>query len=149
MRRQVRSYTAILLCTLLSIGSCGIYTTRRPLNPPFALTLGTDSLAFSGFNTEPYCLGYIIWYKEAQDDYYKSCAYPTPSNFPRPTLPRTSATQVEDYAVDLNFLFPDDEVKSFDELNTNDPKRKFYFAVSAYGEEGEESERVEFGIWPN
>ena len=149
MHGKVRSYTAITLVTLLAIGSCGIYTIRRPLNPPYALTLGSDSLFFSGFNTEPYCLGYIIWYKETEDGFYRVCAYQNSSNFPYPTLPRTSSTQVQNYTVSLKVLFPDDNVKSFFELNADDPQKKYYFAVSAYGEDGEASARETFGIWPN
>jgi hypothetical protein len=149
MHRAVRFLTPILLCTLLLTGNCGIYTIRRPLSPPFSLSLGANSLTFYGLNTEEYALGYILWYKEKQGDTYRICAYQDPSNFPRPTLPRASDTETVKYTIDLEELFPDNDEKSFYELNFIDSKIKFFFAVSTYGEEGEESAREEFGIWPN
>jgi len=149
MHRAVRFLTPIILSTLLLTGSCGIYTIRRPLNPPFSLSLGANSLFFYGLNTEEYALGYILWYKEKQNDTYRTCAYQDPSNFPRPTVPRASDTETVKYTIDLKELFPDDDIKSFYELNFIDPKKKYYFAVSTYGEEGEDSAREEFGIWPN
>jgi hypothetical protein len=149
MRRPAGFFTPIILCTLLLFGNCGIYTIRRPLDPPYSLSLGADSLYFYGLNTEAYALGYILWYKERQGDTYRTCAYQDPSNFPRPTVPRDSDTETVKYTIYLKELFPDDDIKSFYELNFIDPTRKFYFAVSTYGEEGEESAREEFGIWPN
>ena len=153
--------TAGLLCVLIGTNSCGIYTASGVLNPPFGQQTRTDSLIFYGYNTESYFLGYILWYKEAGTDSYKICSYK--NKFELPTILNIDEMDpgwVEhndlrsdpdnprvEYKVYIQDLRPLDSPKNFVELN-NDNGQRFYFGVSSYGKDGQESDLIEFGIWP-
>jgi len=151
---------------IIFLGNCGIYTIEGVLEPPFGLSKSFTSLKFSGYNTEEYFWGYVIWYKKKADDIYTVCGYR--EKFPFPTIPkidimRSNSSYGEEwvkyndytddllnprieYEVFLEDLRPWDSNKNFVELNNKGIK--YYFAVSSYGINGEESEKVEFGRWP-
>jgi hypothetical protein len=162
LKRAIFIFLAIfeLLFLLISFNGCGIYTTLGSLNPPFDHSRGVNSLIFSGYNPEPYFWGYVIWYKESEDRPYTPCGYKNKIAFP--TIPKnagpdyvsqTDYTMDPDnprivYTVSIQDLYPQENLtKSFYTLWGEEQKR-FYFAVSSYGINGEESEKVEFGIWP-
>jgi len=63
-----------------------------------------------------------------------------------PTIPKDENSTVNTYTINIGDLQPVDENTSF--IMLKDEERYFYFAVSSYGVNGEESEKVEFGIWP-
>jgi hypothetical protein len=145
-------------CLTLIIPGCGIYTTEPPLNPPFLKSVDSDTLKFSGYNTETYFAGYVLWYKEKREDYYRVCGYK--GELPYPTIPKNAdPTYVDfvdltgetppriEYTVDIRDLYPQDGVNSFYDLNV-DYGSSFFFAVSAQGTGDEQSERVDFGKWP-
>ena len=153
--RSVLAYTISAMSMFFIIGSCGIYTTRAPLQPPFAQTLGSDNLQFTGFNTEVEFQGYVLWYRESSTGIYRICAFQQTIPFPTLTastfpLPMTGA---ERFIVPINDLYPQDDFsRSFFELNV-DFRSHFYFAVSAAGSdqvtsENLWSEQIEFGLWP-
>ena len=151
--RSPLTYAICAVVILLFTCSCGIYTTRAPLLPPFSQTLGSNNLQFTGFNTEAEFLGYVIWYKESSTDLYRFCAYQQTIPFPTiepSTFPMTSA---ERFTIPITELYPQDDFsRSFFELNINF-RRQFYFAVSAAGSDSVTSnnvysERIEYGIWP-
>ncbi len=116
-------------------------------------------LTFSGFNTEPYFLGYVLWYRKSTTDPYIVCGYKR--DIPFPTIPKGAGADIvqsedktgEDppktvFFVDIKDLYPQDNLnKSFVDLYYQE-RMHFYIAVSAYGENDEESEKIEFGIWP-
>ena len=149
------------LCALTVISSCGIYTVTGVLNPPFGKQTSTDSLIFHGYNTEDYFSGYIIWYKEAVTDSYYICLYkgevelPTilniddmPAGWVEYTDLRSDTENPRiEYTVYIQDLKPLDSSNNFVELYDSNGQ-KFYFGVSSYGTEGQESEMIEFGIWP-
>lgn len=157
---------ALLFWSLLIFNSCGIYTTTAPLNPPFFKNQDSVNLYFSGYNTESYFAGYNIYYKKDVGDFYKECGYK--KTMPRPTIPKdviepppdTDYVDFEDkteedpprydFSVKVADLYPQEDFSSsFDDLHKHNPDRpQFYFAVSAVGEDDEESERIEFTIWP-
>jgi len=174
MRRGLLlSLSVSAVYTLLFIGSCGIYTTTLPLNPPYGLSMGTDILTFSVNNTEPYftgpeladIVGYTVWFKEEQGGYYSFCAYK--QAIPTPTIPRRVLDEGDTNYVDFvdldplggppfkitvsvrDLYFQYMWAKSLYELYQDDPERRFFFAVSTQGADDEESERVEFGRWPD
>ncbi len=154
----VPAYISLFLGLLIASG-CGIYTTSDPLKPPFYQTISSTSLNFSGFNEESYFQGYVLWYKENEDETYLPCGYK--GSMPFPTIPRgadqnyvyqvDNTADTEDpritYTVYIQDLYPQDEQKSFSALY-DEEKRSFYFAVSSYGINGEESEKINFGRWP-
>jgi hypothetical protein len=145
------------MCVLAGISSCGIYTASGVLNPPYGQQTRTDSLIFYGNNTETYFSGYIIWYKEAGADNYSICVYKGELELPTiPKLAEMKAGWVEytdlgndiiKYTVYIQDLKPLGSAKNFVELNDS-TGQKFYFGVSSYGSEGQESDLIEFGIWP-
>jgi hypothetical protein len=130
----------------LFIHQCGIYTETAPLNPPFSLSVDAENLKFSGLNDEDYFIGYNIYYKENPEDFYKVCDNDLVENYP--TIPASSSDAVNPYTVNANEIFPQESVRSFYDLYYNFDGPVFYFAVSAVGDEDQESERIEFGAWP-
>ncbi|MGQ9616717.1 MAG: hypothetical protein ACUVWJ_10015 [Spirochaetota bacterium] len=98
----------------------------------------------------------MIWYKESESDIYIPCGYK--KKIPFPTIPKGSdeeyVSQIDYtsdpdnprivYTVYIEDLYPQDNLtKSFYTLSREEG-RSFYFAVSSYGINGEQSERVEF-----
>jgi hypothetical protein len=158
---------ASFLCGLSGINSCGIYTASGILNPPFGQQTRPDSLIFHGYNTESFFSGYIIWYKEAGADNYSICVYK--GKLELPTIPKVEYMEAHpvkygdwveyndlrsdpdnprvEFTVYIQDLRPLGSSKNFVELNDSSGQ-KYYFGVSSYGTEGQESEMIEFGIWP-
>lgn len=163
---------ALLFWSLLIFNSCGIYTTTAPLNPPFAQSMDSANLYFAGYNgqnvqpvPEDWFAGYNLYYKREINDYYKVCAYK--QAIPYPTIPEqvvidgdTNYIYFEDktsedpprieFTINIENLYPQEDFsRSFYELHEDEQDRpQFFFAVSAVGDEDEESERIEFGAWP-
>jgi len=131
---------------LLTILGCGIYSTTGSLNPPFGLNFDETTLTFSGDNPEDYFAGYILWYKLAEDDTYEVCVFQDRSDIP--TIPGDEVYSVKIYTIQINDLKPIGSNYNFYELHQNEGTYFCYFAVSAYGINKEESEKVEFGQWP-
>jgi len=132
--------------------TCGIYTLEGTLNAPYSISIDTSSISFYGDNNESYFIGYNIWYKEAENAYYLLAYYiKNGEKNIKPTIKKDIANYngSSPNVISLSDLYPQDSDDSFYEINNNDPNKKFYFAVSAYGEDGEESEKIEFPIWPN
>jgi hypothetical protein len=143
----------LLFASLLVFQHCGIYTTTDPLNPPFGQNMDMETLQFSGHNAETYFIGYTIYYKIEQEDYYKVCDYDKDglSGSGEPLYPTLEVTPVDStifYSVSVRNLYPQDGSESFYELYEKDSSARFYFAVSAVGDDDQESERIEFGKWP-
>ncbi len=147
---------ALLLTSLLVFTNCGIYTTTESLNPPFGQTMNMETLQFSGYNVEAYFTGYTLYYKIEPGDYYQVCDYDKDGSS-GPLEPETLYPTIEIlipvdlvilYPVSLRDLYPQDGSESFYELYEKDVSSRFYFAVSAVGDDYQESERVEFGKWP-
>jgi len=152
---------ALVIFVLLLAGGCGLYTTGNALNPPFSISKTQLTLQFSGYNPETYFSGYILWYKEDAEDEYSVCQYKTELQIP--TIPKFEDMPVGwvdavdnrsdilnpriDYTVDVADIEDPISGKSFFEINRDD-EREFFFAVSAWGVNGEESALVEFGSWP-
>jgi hypothetical protein len=113
--------------------------------------------------------GYMIWYKERMgDEYLRSVDYEGESSYP--TLPRLEDMVLEwppekwplyedkrltdpgnpriEYTIPIDDLFHPDEKKSFKELHDSNYSLIFFFAVSARGRGGEESQKIEIGQWP-
>ena len=128
---------------LLTTG-CGIYAIDAALLPPYNLSNTTDSLSFYG-DDEALLQGYNVWYKEETGDFYMRCYYYNELN--TPTIDKEIGATVI-YTVDLHYLFPQDDNRSFYDLYSDDSK-KFYFAVSAYGTGIEESGKAAFPRWPD
>jgi hypothetical protein len=161
MRKKSSFLTGIIGLSLLSFSliGCGIYATLDPLNPPFDQIQESETLTFSGFNTESYFAGYVLWYRESTTRPYRVCGYK--NDIPFPTIPKGAGSDIvqsidktgEDppktvFIVDIKDLYPQDNLnKSFVDLNSQEDLQ-FYIAVSAYGENDEESEKIEFGKWP-
>ncbi len=137
---------ALLFWSLLIFNSCGIYTTTAPLNPPFSQSVDSANLKFAGYNNEDYFVGYNIYYKEKAEDFYKVCDSIPIDDYP--TIPVTPIDSIIQYTVDTDELRPQDDDRSFYDLYYTFDSPEFYFAVSAVGDEDEESERIEFGAWP-
>ncbi len=151
----------LVFTVLLLAGGCGLYTTGNALNPPFSISKTQLTLHFSGYNTETYFSGYILWYKEDADGDYSYCQYK--DELDRPTIPKYEdmlpgwVDAVDnrsdilnpriDYTVAVSDIEDPISGKSFSEIYQEDGKR-FYFAVSAWGVNGEQSALVEFGLWP-
>jgi hypothetical protein len=137
-----------LLVPFFYISACGIYTTFGALDSPFGLQIDTNTLTFSGHNTEGYFSGYIIYYKEAGTEKYLVCKYKEVLDKPTiPLLPLLETSPAIEITVKIEDLKPMDSNQNFIYLNNFDGQ-KYYFAVSAYGTDGQEREKVEFGIWP-
>ena len=133
------------MCILISgLSACGIYETTGALNPPFGQQITETTLQFSGDNPEDYFAGYVLWYKEDESEQYTVCVYQGKADMP--TIPRDETSTANTYIIDINDLQPIDENLSF--IVLKDEGRFFFFAVSSYGINGEESEKVEFGKWP-
>ena len=137
---------ALLLMTVALFNGCGIYTTTGPLNPPFSQSVDSTYLKFSGNNNEEYFVGYNIYYKEQTNDYYKVCDKVSNDQFP--TVAASPSSETVEYNIDMNELRPQGETRSFYDLYYSFEVDAFLFAVSAVGEEDQESERIEFGAWP-
>jgi len=123
---------------------CGIYAIDAALMPPHSLSYTTDSLTFYG-DDEALLQGYNLWYKDETGYYYTRCYYY--DELKTPTIDKEIGATVK-YTVDLDFLSPQDDGRSFYEINYNDSK-KFYFAVSACGTGIEESGKAAFLRWPD
>ncbi len=133
----------VLLCMFLC--SCGIYDIDAALQPPYDLYMTQEDLYFTG-DDEPLLEGYNLWYKENSGDIYKLCEYD--GMLTTPTIDKTGeSTSI--YTVDIGLLSPQDSNDSFEEININEPWKKFYFAVSAYGTGMAESGKAGFGLWPD
>ena len=148
--RGKRTHALLYICIILSgiiticLTGCGIYAIDTALLAPYNLSNTTDSLMFYG-DDEPLLLGYNLWYKEDTGDFYVRCYYY--GELKTPTIDRQAGATVQ-YTVDLHFLYPQDDGRSFYEIYDQD-SRKFYFAVSAYGTGIEESGKAAFPLWPN
>lgn len=142
----------------VAIFGCGIYTNEGALNPPFGLNKTTTTLIFSGYNLEVYFSGYRLWYKELDDPEYSVCEYK--GKIELPTIPRIDemdpglvvinnylddleSPRIE-YFVNISDLAPLDSEKNFTELIGEG--KNYLFAVSAYGKNGEESEKIPFSL---
>jgi len=134
----------LFLALIAAISSCGIYETTGALNPPFGQQITETTLKFTGDNSEDYFAGYVLWYKEDVSEEYRVCVYQGTADIP--TIPKDENSTVNTYTINIGDLQPVDENTSF--IMLKDEERYFYFAVSSYGVNGEESEKVEFGIWP-
>ncbi len=137
---------ALLILSVLVLHRCGIYTTTAPLNPPFSQGVDSTFLKFSGNNDEEYFVGYNIYYKEKKDDFYKVCDNILIDQYP--TIPASPSGVTVEYNVDTNDIRPQGVSRSFYDLFYNFDAEVFFFAVSAVGDEDQESERIEFGAWP-
>jgi hypothetical protein len=131
-----------IFCALL-ITSCGIYVVSNALNPPYAQERDANNyLEFSGDNPESYFAGYVLWYKSIYDEDFQVCEYNGTISLP------TISKSVNPITITVYFeeLFHQDLGKNFKEI-LDDPgysEYNFQFAVSSYGENGEESEKVLF-----
>jgi hypothetical protein len=129
----------VLACVFVC-HACGIYVVTNALNPPFGQQRDSDiSLTFSGDNPEPYFLGYILWYKGENDQYFQVCKYNGSVDIP--TIPKGPLPAVT-HTVDFADLAPQISNKNFEELL--DEGEEYQFAVSSYGENSAESEMVLF-----
>ena len=129
---------------ILFTTGCGIYAIDAALLPPYNLSNTIDSLTFYG-DDEALLQGYNVWYKEETGNFYIRCYYNDALN--TPTINKEIGATVI-YTVDLNYLKPQDDGRSFYDINYIDSK-KFYFAVSAYGTGIGESGKAAFPLWPN
>jgi len=136
---------ALLILSILVLHSCGIYTTTAPLNPPFFQGMDSISLKFSGNNDEEYFVGYNIYYKEKPEDRYKVCDNISIDQYP--TIPASPSGVTVEYNVDTNDIRKQGVNYSFYDLYYT-YNEAYLFAVSAVGDEDQESERIEFGSWP-
>jgi hypothetical protein len=136
---------------LFILCSCGIYTTRPTLEPPYSQTLSEEVLKFTGFNAEDYFLGYVIEYKFTVNKPYKPCAIKEDSDpapvYRYPTLPRSPMSSAEEIEVLIRNLYAEVDDKSFYDLN-RDEGTTVYFSVFAIGTEDARSGRIEYGKWP-
>jgi hypothetical protein len=155
------SRTAPVFIAIMLAGGCGLYITGNALNPPFSISKTSLTLQFSGHNPETYFSGYNLWYKEEGGSGYSYCQYK--GEFDIPTIPKYEdmppgwVDAVDnrgdilnpriDYTVDVSDIEDPASNKSFSEINDEEGKR-FFFAVSAWGINGEQSALVEFGLWP-
>ncbi|HUT65275.1 MAG TPA: hypothetical protein VMZ05_03895 [Spirochaetota bacterium] len=147
IRRLACISMSILLPGILILFTtgCGIYAIDAALMAPYNLTNTTDSLSFYG-DDEALLQGYNVWYKEETGYFYKRCYYYNELN--TPTIDKEIGATVI-YTVDLQDLYPQEDKKSFYEINYNDKLKKFYFAVSAYGTGIAESGKAAFPRWPD
>ena len=85
MRKKIIFYSNIIISLffLSIITNCGIYVTADAPNPPFSISMGQDTLKFSGDDAEA---GFILWYKENDEDDYTVCVYKD-NNQDIPTIP--------------------------------------------------------------
>ncbi len=134
----------LFLAVFAFANSCGIYEATGALNPPFGQQITETTLKFTGDNSEDYFAGYVLWYKEDINEEYKVCVYRGTADIP--TIPKDENSTVNTYTIYIGDLQPIDENASF--IVLKDEGRFFYFAVSSYGINGEESEKLEFGKWP-
>lgn len=163
MRKKIIFFSNIIISLffLIVITNCGIYVTVDAPNPPFSISMGQDTLKFSGDDAEA---GYILWYKENDEDDYTVCVYKD-NNQDIPTIPEYDElikpqwagwVQYDDFSnppeIKFTIFISDlehfEEGESFDILYNNEGTH-FYFAVSSYYDSDVESEKVEFGIWPS
>jgi hypothetical protein len=146
---------SIASCAAL-VSGCGIYTVEVALNPPFGISMSSVQLKFRGENAEPEFSGYILWFKEREEDPFRVVQYngdltrPTIPVVPFEALPGITLVSVGagivEYTVDIAYMEHPDSNKSF--LDLKDEGGVFFFGVSTAGTGGLESEKVEFGQWP-
>jgi hypothetical protein len=137
-------------CLVSALLGCGIYVTTEALQPPFGQTIDLQDIEFQGANDESFFVGYVIWYKESEDDSYQACRIDTGEGFKLniPTISDTPSPSVRNFTVSLDDLASYDSDQSF-KVRANEGEH-FYFAVSSWGSGGEESGKVEFGgQWPS
>lgn len=148
---------SIAACAAL-VSGCGIYTAEDALNPPFGISMSSDRLKFRGGNAEAEFSGYLLWFKEGEKDPYEPVQYngalksptipvplPPPADLPGITPVPVSAGIVE-YTVEIAYTeHPATNISFLDPYYKGET---FFFAVSAVGTGGLESEKVEFGQWP-
>lgn len=109
--------------------------------PPFGQHRDDNSLTFSGDNTEVW--GYVLWYKDVGDIDFFVCEYN--GEVKKPTIipgftPEINATPPWTILFkDLGHQILPDNFKVL-----LDSEMEFQFAVSSYGINGEESEKVIF-----
>ena len=171
---SVRTVCGAMLLALTAVG-CGIYTVNDALNRPFGISVSALDLKFSGYNgfgehedervPEVLFLGYTLWYKESAGDIYRPIQYK--SRYSVPTVPfiddlgtpqwPSDWVATQDFRLDSNnprveyTILIDDMIHPIKGYSFNDAQlasQSFYFAVSASGTDGRESEKVEFGRWP-
>ena len=142
------------LFSLVIIYGCGIYTTEGALNPPFSISMDGQKLKFSGYNPEDDFSGYILWYKDNEYDEYFVCVYK--ETIDKPTIHKFEDMEPgwvdaidnrgdpENPRIDYTVLIADlkhfEKNKGFVTLY-NEEGSNFYFAVSSYGINCEESEK--------
>jgi hypothetical protein len=155
---------SIAVCAVLFSG-CGIYTVEQALNPPYGISLSSFQLKFTGDNESEFAsdsyvgTGFTLWFKEKEGDPYQAVQYngalsrptiPITAPPPRTVPPGVTETQVTlttfEYTVQIAYMEHPHSNDSFLELK--DEGESFFFAVSAMGAEGKESEKAEFGQWP-
>jgi len=131
----------VVILILFFFQGCGIYTVPRALNPPFGQQRdGNNYLKFSGDNTETYFSGYVLWYKGVDDTDYQVCEYQgNPPNKPTISKDEITGMPITIYFTELGHQ---EESRTFKELLEDG--YEFEFAVSSYGDKGEESEKVKF-----
>lgn len=160
---KVSLYLPVIILGLSTLTGCGIYTVQNSLNPPFGNQITGYSIIFSGYNTESYFKGYIIWYRSPNDSIYRVCRYK--GTLEIPTIPRlddmlsdpskgadwvkytdylsdTSNPRIE-YEIQLEDLSPQDRDDNMYRLIKIDGE-DYKLGVSSYGINGEESEMIVF-----
>jgi len=147
------------LLIIINIG-CGIYTINDYLNPPYSISRGSSSFTFYGKNTEDSFDGYIIWYKIGENETYYYCTYEYNGHkyCNIPTIPKLGdkpeGVEYDDtydpiivYTVDIGNLYPsiyDPRLDNTEKnMNLNELECTIHIAVSSYGKNGAESEKVE------
>ena len=143
---KITTFISTSVCLILIfLWGCGIYAIDKALKAPYNLNPPELALIFTGDN-EDGLLGYNIWYKINEYEFYKRCYYKSAISTPTPTITKTGEP-IQEYTVSLNDLWPQDSSQNFVEINDTEGT-KFYFAVSAYGTGVAESGKAEFGQWP-
>lgn len=153
---RMQKVCCLFVFCLLLIG-CGIYTTEEAPDPPFGQYTLSDSLVFRARNEKDKLEGYNLWYRYTPESYYKLCNYKGENAYP--TIPKLEEMEpgwaeyvviFEDvnereieYTVYVAHLYPINSSTNFADLGN-----PVYFAVSSYGLNGVQSEKVEFVIWP-
>lgn len=140
--------TALLI---LLLTGCGIYTVSASLEPPFGISMDTNKISFSGFNDEPYFLGYVIWYRYNENDQFQVVEY-LGQDPEKPTLPFTPSGSTRDIEVQISDMTPIGYNSDFKELHDQGEISDVHFAVSSYGfldGEDVESGLILYPSWPD
>ena len=141
---KVTTFISTSVCLILIfLWGCGIYAIDTALKAPYNLNPPDLALIFTGDN-EDGLLGYNIWYKVNEYEFYQRCYYN--KEMSTPTITKTGEP-IKKYTVSLFELSPA-SIKNFVDINRTEGTT-FYFAVSAYGTGVAESGKAEFGRWPN